>query len=59
MICENNIECMFDLAATGSEEFGLNTLNHHKRFNVTMDQLSKFNCISVPITQKYIIIPSY
>ena len=42
MICENNIECMFDLAVTGLEEIGLNTLNQQKQINATIDLLSKF-----------------
>lgn len=39
--CEDNLECLFDLAVTGSMEFANNTLMEAKVANATLEVLSK------------------
>lgn len=41
MICENNLQCLFDLAVTGEMEFAMNTLEQEKVANTTVQILSK------------------
>lgn len=37
--CENNHQCLFDLAVTGDMVFAQNTLNHQKVANATREVL--------------------
>ena len=39
MVCEDNQQCLFDLAVTGDMAFAMNTLNHQKDANATKDVL--------------------
>ena len=39
MVCEDNQQCLFDLAVTGDMTFALNTLNHQKDANATKEVL--------------------
>jgi hypothetical protein len=39
--CENNVECLFDLAVTGDMDFANNTLMEGKEANATIEVLSK------------------
>ena len=39
MVCEDNQQCLFDLAVTGDMAFALNTLNHQKDANATKEVL--------------------
>lgn len=41
MVCEDNQQCLFDLAVTGDMNFALNTLDHQKDANTTIEVLSK------------------
>ena len=42
MVCEDNQQCLFDLAVTGDMAFALNTLNHQKDANTTKEVLGLF-----------------
>ncbi len=37
--CEQNVQCLFDLAITGDMQFAQNTLNHEKDANRTQEDL--------------------
>jgi hypothetical protein len=37
--CEQNVQCLFDLAITGDMQFAENTLNHEKDANRTQEDL--------------------
>ena len=41
MICEDNLQCLFDLAVTDEMEFAMNTLEQEKIANTTTEVLSK------------------
>ena len=43
IICEDNRQCLFDLAVTGDMNFALNTLNHEKDTNATRETLGLSN----------------
>ena len=40
IVCEDNDQCLFDLAATGDMTFALTTLDHQKEANATKEVLS-------------------
>ena len=42
VICENNPQCLFDLAVTEEEDFAMNTLEQEKIANTSMEILSTF-----------------
>ena len=37
--CEDNVQCLFDLAVTGDMEFAMNTLTHEKNASSTQEDL--------------------
>ena len=40
MICEDNQQCLYDLAVTRDVKFAVNTLDHQKETNATKEVLS-------------------
>ena len=49
MVCEDNQQCLFDLAVTGDMVFALNTLNHQKDANATKEVLG----LSISLTLEH------
>ena len=43
-LCEDNLQCLFDLAASGDMQAAITTLNHEKDANSTIEILSKSVC---------------
>ena len=44
VLCENNLQCLFDLAVTEDETFAVNTLEQEKIANATVEILSTLLC---------------
>lgn len=41
LICQNNMQCLFDFAVTGERDIALETLQHEQEANATHEELSK------------------
>lgn len=41
MVCEGNPQCIFDLLLTGDMDVAMNTLEHEKQTNLSMETISK------------------
>lgn len=54
-LCEDNLECLFDLAASGDMQVAMTTLNHGKDANLTLEILSKSMCNFMTLYVSHII----
>ena len=41
VLCQNNMQCLFDFAVTGERDIALETLRHEQEANATREALSK------------------